>query len=216
MCPRPPLFGIFFAMFLKHAFGTSGEEIYLHTRSDCGLFNLARLRAKTKYAKHLSVFADDAPVATLTQCKLQSLMHYFSQACRDFGLTISPKKINVLGQGTESPPVIAIDQYELEAVYYLAPLSLTTSPWTQSLIRESGRQPQPLRASQHVCGPTPSWQRSEDQDGCVQCLCHPHTTAIRQRDMDHVRQTRKAPELLPHEKPPPYPGNIVARQGAQH
>ena len=156
LCPRPPLFGIFFAMFLKHAFGTSGEEIYLHTRSDCGLFNLARLRAKTKYAKHLSVFADDAPVATLTQCKLQSLMHHFSQACRDFGLTISPKKINVLGQGTESPPVITIDQYELDAVYYLAPLSLTTSPWTQSLIRESGRQPQPLRASQHVCGPTPS------------------------------------------------------------
>ena len=39
------------------------------------------------------------------------------------------------------------------------PPSLTTSLWTWRLTRESGRQPQPLRASQHACGPTPNWQR---------------------------------------------------------
>ena len=46
-------------------------------------------------------------------------------------------------------------------------------------------------------------------------LCHQYT-AIRQWDMDRVCQARKASEHLPHEKPPPHQGNIVARQGFQH
>ncbi|KAG6932562.1 hypothetical protein G0U57_021216, partial [Chelydra serpentina] len=44
----PTLFGIFFAALLKHAFGNSTEGVYLHTRSDGRLFNLARLKAKSK------------------------------------------------------------------------------------------------------------------------------------------------------------------------
>ena len=43
-------------------------------------------------------------------------MDCFSQACKDFGLTISFKKTNALGQDTEAPPVITIDDYELDAV----------------------------------------------------------------------------------------------------
>ena len=43
-------------------------------------------------------------------------MDCFSQACKDFGLIISLKKTNVLGQDTETPPVITIDDYELDAV----------------------------------------------------------------------------------------------------
>ncbi|XP_063604704.1 uncharacterized protein LOC134780126 [Penaeus indicus] len=42
------LFGIFFSMLLKYAFSSSEDGVYLHTRSDGKLFNLARLRAKTK------------------------------------------------------------------------------------------------------------------------------------------------------------------------
>ena len=60
--------------------------------------------------------ADDAGVATHTQEELQSLMECFSQACKDFGLTISLKKTNVLGHGTVVAPVITIDDYELDAV----------------------------------------------------------------------------------------------------
>ena len=115
----PTLFGIFFGLLLKHAFDTTTEGIYLRTRSDGRLFNLARLRAKTKVRKVLirdMLFADDAAVATHTQEELQSLMDCFSQACKDFGLTISLKKTNVLGQYTEAPPVITIDNYELDAV----------------------------------------------------------------------------------------------------
>ena len=78
----PTLFGIFFAFLLKHAFGASKEGIYLHTRSDGRLFNLARLRAKTKVREALirdMLFADDAAVACHTQQALQSLMDHFSQ-----------------------------------------------------------------------------------------------------------------------------------------
>ena len=86
----PTHFGIFFALLLKHAFGSTTEGIYLRTRSDGRLFNLARLRAKTKVREVLirdMLFADDAAVATHTQRELQSLMDRFSQACKDFGLT---------------------------------------------------------------------------------------------------------------------------------
>ena len=124
----PTLFGIFFAMLLKHAFGTSREGIYLCTRSDGRLFNLARLRAKTKVREALNrdmLFADDAEVTSHTQRGLQSLMDRFSQACKDFGLTISLKKTNVLGQGTESPPIITIDEYELDAVHQFTYLGST-------------------------------------------------------------------------------------------
>ena len=44
----PTLFGIFFSVVLSSAFGTSEEGVYIRTRSDGKLFNLARLRAKTK------------------------------------------------------------------------------------------------------------------------------------------------------------------------
>ena len=113
----------------KHAFDTTTEGIYLRTRSDRRLFNLVRLRAKTNVRKVLTrdmLFADDAAtVATHTQEELQSLMDCFSQACKDFGLTISLKKTNVLGQDTEALSSITIDNYELDAVcqftYLLVP-----------------------------------------------------------------------------------------------
>ena len=89
---------------------------------------LRRLRAKTKVRKVLirdMLFADDAAVATHTQEELQSLMDCFSQACKDFGLTISLKKTNVLEQGTKAPPVITIDNYELDAVCHFTYLGST-------------------------------------------------------------------------------------------
>ena len=99
----PMLFVTFFGMLLKHVLDTKTEGIYFRTHSDDSLFNLARLRAKTKVRKDLirdMMFADQAAVATHTQEELHSLMDCFSQACKDFGLTISLKKTNVLGQDT--------------------------------------------------------------------------------------------------------------------
>ena len=61
----PTLFGIFFSLLLRHAFGTSKEGIYLRSRSDGKLFNTARLRAKTKTRSVFlrdMLFADDAAI----------------------------------------------------------------------------------------------------------------------------------------------------------
>ena len=43
-------------------------------------------------------------------------MDRFSVACKDFGLTISLKKTNVMAQGTDVQPEISIDDYVLENV----------------------------------------------------------------------------------------------------
>ena len=99
----PMLFGTMFGLLLKHVLDTTTEGLYFRTCSDDRLFNLARLRAKTKVRKDLirgMLFADDAAVATHAQEELQSLTDCCSQACKDFGLTISLKKRNALGQDT--------------------------------------------------------------------------------------------------------------------
>ena len=62
------------------------------------------------------LFVDDAAVTTHTQQEQQTLMNRFSQACKDFGLTFSLKKTNVLGQDTMKLPAITIDDYELDVV----------------------------------------------------------------------------------------------------
>ena len=91
----PTLFGIFFSLLLSHAFSVNEDRVYLHTRSNGRLFNLARLCAKTK-VRHVTIrealFADDAALATHTQEALQRLLDRFSHACKEFGLTLSIKK----------------------------------------------------------------------------------------------------------------------------
>lgn len=126
----PTLFGIFFSLLLKHAFGNSTEGVYMHTRSDGRLYNIARLRAKTKVRKIIirdMLFADDAAVSSHTEHDLQCLMDRFAQACKDFGLTINLKKTNVLGQDVDISPVITIDNYELEVVHQFTYLGSTIS-----------------------------------------------------------------------------------------
>ena len=116
----PTLFGIYFAVMLKHAFGQSEDGIYLHTRSDGKLFSISRLRAKTKVRQVLirdMLFADDAALVAHSQEQLQRLMDQLSNACADFRLTISLKKTQIMGQGTENIPSITISDYKLEAVH---------------------------------------------------------------------------------------------------
>ena len=101
----PTFFGICFAVMLKHALGTATEGVCLQTRSDGKLFNLSRLRAKTKVQLKCMrdfLFADDTAVV-VHAAEDQQLMKQFSKACQDFGLTISLKKTRVMGQGADSP-----------------------------------------------------------------------------------------------------------------
>ena len=126
----PTFFGIFFSVLLKHAFRSSSKGIYLRTRSDGKLFNLARLKAKTKVRDILIrelLFADDAAVTAHTLEDLQHLIYCFAEACTLFGLTISLKKTQVMGQGVEEPPSIHIQDYELETVHEFMYLGSTVT-----------------------------------------------------------------------------------------
>ena len=96
----PTLFSIFFSMLLYFAFRHSNEGVHLHNRSEGKLFNLARLKAKTKVRIVLikeMLFADDAALISHTEEGLQQLISKFAHACNEFGLSISIKKTNVMG-----------------------------------------------------------------------------------------------------------------------
>ena len=62
----PTRFWFSFSLLLSHAFHSSTDGVYLFTRTDGKLFNVARLRAKTKVKTILvdMLFADDAALAT--------------------------------------------------------------------------------------------------------------------------------------------------------
>ena len=138
----PTLFGIFFAVMLKHAFGPAAEGIYLRTRAEGKLFNLSRLRAKTKVQLRCLrdfLFADDAAVTAHSAEDLQQLMTRFSDACQDFGLTISLKKTQVMGQDTDSAPAISINDHELDVIHDFVYLGSAISD-TLSLDAELNRR----------------------------------------------------------------------------
>ena len=120
----------FSLLLLKHAFNSSDDGVYISTRSDGKLFNLSRLRAKTKVRRvliHEMLFADDAALVAHTEEALQRMINSFSQASKDFGLTISLKKTNIMAQDTPIAPIIHIDNYNLEVVSEFTYLGSTMS-----------------------------------------------------------------------------------------
>ncbi|XP_076471172.1 uncharacterized protein LOC143301052 [Babylonia areolata] len=126
----PTLFCIFFSLLLSYVFSQSEDGVYLHSRSDGSLFNLARLRAKTKVRQVLireMLFADDAALTTHSEEALQRLINRFAQACRESGLTISLKKIHIMGQDVSNTPSISIGDFTLEVVEDFTYLGSTIS-----------------------------------------------------------------------------------------
>ncbi len=124
------LFGIFFSMLLQYAFKDCHKGVYIHTRTGGKLFNIARLRAKTKVTEVLireMLFADDAALTSHTVDGLQQLVSRFSYACKEFGLTISLEKNNIMAQEKGSPPTVAIDGYNLKVVENFTYLGSTIS-----------------------------------------------------------------------------------------
>ncbi|GAA6085372.1 RNA-directed DNA polymerase from mobile element jockey-like [Tachysurus ichikawai] len=132
----PTLFAIFSMLhsspcsILLHAFKGCSEGVYIHTRTDGKLFNIARLRSKTKVTEVLIrelLFADNAALTSHKEDGLQKLVCCFSHACKEFGLTINLKKTNVMVQDADSPPTIAIEGYNLEVVENYTYLGFTIS-----------------------------------------------------------------------------------------
>ena len=121
------------SMLLQYAFVDCTEGVYVRTRSDGKLFNIARLCAKTKayvvFIREL-LFADDAALTSHSKEGLQHLVDKLSHASKEFGLTISLRKTNILAQGAESPPVITIDNTEMEVVDTFTYLGSTVSSST--------------------------------------------------------------------------------------
>ena len=94
----PTLFSIMFAMLIRDAFhDTDDAGIYLNYRTDGGIFNLRRLRAKTTVVSCCSPMT--VPLWHIyTLEHIQKLMDCFANAAKRFGHTISLKKTEVMLQ----------------------------------------------------------------------------------------------------------------------
>ena len=77
------------------------DSIYIHFQTDSSLFNLWHLFARTKTIEELItelLFADDCALLAHTEEALKHIVNRFSDAAKNFGLTISLKKTEVLYQ----------------------------------------------------------------------------------------------------------------------
>ena len=126
----PTLFGIYFAALLRHAFLDSQDGIYIRTREDGSLYNLARLKSKRYTTEALIkdlLYADDAAIVAHDNDTLQHMMNNLSEACKLFSLTISVKKTETLSQGTEMPANITLNGEALKNVDKFTYLGSTIS-----------------------------------------------------------------------------------------
>ena len=115
----PTLFGICSSLLLSHAFDSSTNGVYLHTRTDSKLFNVAHLRVKTKVKTvlvHDMLFADDAALAKHSETEMQRLINNFASVCETIGLPISLKKTNMSAQDVSQAPEIKIGDHTLDVV----------------------------------------------------------------------------------------------------
>ena len=77
------------------------DGIYIRFLTDGSLFNLRRLLPRTKTTEELIaelLFADDCALLAHTEEALQHAANRFSDAAKNFGLTISLKKTEGLYQ----------------------------------------------------------------------------------------------------------------------
>lgn len=103
----PTLFSMMFSAMLTDAFQEETVGVDFRYRQDGKLFNLRRLQAKSK-VKHDTardlLFADDCALCAHSQDDMQKSTTLFSEACKNFGLTISLKKTEVLFQPAPGHP----------------------------------------------------------------------------------------------------------------
>ncbi|KAJ2950085.1 hypothetical protein O0L34_g11426 [Tuta absoluta] len=107
----PTLFALYFAVVVKEVLNTVSEGVRIRFRTDGSLFNLARLRARTKVSYALIteiMYADDLCFLAESPDGLQQLMSVFHQACCKFGLKISVKKTEVMSLDTHGRETLAI------------------------------------------------------------------------------------------------------------
>ena len=120
----PTLFSMMFTAMLSDAFCDDHDtSIGFRYRTDGRLLNAIRLQAKTKVTKdgvRDLLFADDCALNAATEAKMQQSMDRFASSCRNFGLTISTKKTEVMFQPAPQQrymkPNITVEGETLKAV----------------------------------------------------------------------------------------------------
>ena len=99
------------------------KGVYVRFHYDGSIFDLQRLSAKTKTLNSLiqeALFADDCALMAHKPGDLQAMLNRFSDASKQFGLTISLEKTEVLFQHAPNSvapqPAISIDDVVLKVV----------------------------------------------------------------------------------------------------
>ena len=131
----PLLFALYFALMLNQALQGKGYGIPVSFRVSGGLLNIRRFTAKTKTTTELIcdlLFADDCALVAQSPEELQRSLDSFSDACKDFGLTISTKKTEVVYQpvpkaAATQPPVLNVDGTPLKTSHKFCYLGSTIS-----------------------------------------------------------------------------------------
>ena len=130
----PTLFSLMFSAMLTYAFDGTDTGIGIKWRFDGSVFNLRRLQAKTKVKSDTIndfLFADDAALNATSEANMQHSVDKFSDACDNFGLTISTKKTEVMHQPAPGRPYvepnISINNQRLNAVDKFTYLGSTLS-----------------------------------------------------------------------------------------
>ncbi|XP_067881216.1 uncharacterized protein [Heterodontus francisci] len=214
----PALFGIIFSLLLSYAFKTSEEGIFLHATSGGRLFNLALLRAKTKVQKVLirDLLFDDAALTSHTEECLQNLIDRFAAACNEFGLTISLKKTNIMGQDVRNAPSINIGDHALEVVQEFTYLSSTITSNLSLDAEIYKRMGKASTATSRLAKTVGKWRTDmEHKSPRVSSLC-PQYLALRQRGLDNVCQPRATSQFIPSSLPLENPWHQVAGLYLQH
>ena len=118
----PTLFSMVFSAMLTDAFRDEKVGFELRSRTDGGFFKPQRLRSRRKvmidFLRDL-LFADDCALCAPSQRDMQHMVDLFAKACKDFGLTISIPKTEVMYQPAPgepyTEPVICIEGQKLAA-----------------------------------------------------------------------------------------------------
>ena len=131
----PLLFALYFAVMLEQALKGRCYGIPVSFRVSGGLFNIRRFTAKTKTTTELIcdlLFADDCALVAQSSEELQQIIDSFSHACKDFGLTISTKKTEIVYQpvpkaAATQTPVLHVDGIALKTSQKFCYLGSTIS-----------------------------------------------------------------------------------------
>lgn len=107
----PTLFSLYLSATLEVASAGTKESVYIQTRHEADLFNVAHFKAKTKIAQMTvseMLFANDSTLVPHDVQSIQTLVNRFSKGTKRFSLKIEIKKAESLHQPIKSTTTISI------------------------------------------------------------------------------------------------------------